>query len=67
MATHFYFYFLYIYIYIFIYDRNSNLNSHIHLYFEDPGNQTHALIEEWGFLGRGITTGPNAQVACGNS
>ena len=44
------------------YDRNSNLNSHTQI-FEDPEDWTHTLIEEWSFLGRGITTGLNTQVA----
>ena len=44
------------------YDINSNLNSHTHI-FEDPEDWTHTLIEEWSILGRGITTGPNTQVA----
>ncbi len=46
----------------YIYDRNPNLNLHTRIYFGDPGDRTHALIERWDSLGRGITTGPNAQV-----
>ena len=48
------------FIFLLLYDRNSNLNTHI---FEDPENWTYTLIEEWEFLERGITTGPNTQVA----
>ena len=33
-----------------------------YVYFENPRDSTYALIEG-SFLGRGITTGPNAQVA----
>ncbi len=36
--------------------------THTQIYFGDPGDRTHALIEGCNFLGRGITTEPNAQV-----
>ena len=52
------------FFFFFLYDRNSNLNSHT-LIFEDSGDWTHTLLEEWDFLGRGIITGPNTQVAYG--
>jgi hypothetical protein len=39
------------------------IQTHTYIYFEDLEDQTHTLIEEGDFLGRGITTGPNTQVA----
>ena len=45
-----------------IYDRNSNLNSYTRMFWGSQ-DRTHILIEECGFLGKGITTGLNAQVA----
>ena len=38
---------LHLFFFFLIHDRNSNLNSHI-LIFEDPGDWTHTLLEEWG-------------------
>jgi hypothetical protein len=35
----------------------------VSVYFRDLEDWTHALIEEWDFLGKEITTGPNAQMA----
>ena len=39
------------------------IKIYTHIYFRDPEHRTQTFIEEWGILGRGITTGPNAQVA----
>ena len=53
------------FFYIYIYDRNSNLNSHTRI-FEDLGDWTQILIEEWDFLGREIITGLNTQMTINN-
>ena len=49
-------YLLFIYLFIFyIYDRNFNLNSHTRIFFEDPANWIHILIERWDFLKRELS------------
>ena len=47
---------IFFFFFFLIYDRNYNLNSHTRI-FEDSGNWTHTLIEEWDFLERGLLVG----------